>query len=114
MYTSEDNIINRIAITKGAEYDYFFITGNLLKKAEVKAELNEYLENLKNTKYLSRKKLVVKYDENNLILFLRKTSKLGMIQLWELSGVCYIEDNDEELEDLGIIKLWLNTEIPEE
>ena len=113
MHTSEDRLINRIAITKGAEYDYFFITGNILKKAEVKAELNEYLENLKNTKYLSRKKLVVKYDTDNLFI-LKETSRFGNIQSWEVCGICSIDDYDEELEEFGIIKLWLNTDISEE
>ena len=113
MHTSEDKL-NRILITKGAEHDYFFITGNLLKKAEVKAELNEYLENLKNARCLSKKKLIVKYDTDNLLFFLKAASKFGIIQLWELSGICSIDDYDEELEELGIIKLWLNTDVLED
>jgi hypothetical protein len=58
--------------------------------------------------------MIIRYDTDNLLFLLRKTTRYGILQLWELSGICSIDDYDEELEELGIIKLWLNTQITEE
>ena len=46
-----------------------------------------------------------------LMLFFYKGRRFGIMQIWELSGICLETDWNEELEDSGRIRAWLLTSI---
>jgi len=46
-----------------------------------------------------------------LMLFIYKAERFGIMQTWEVTGVCIADEWDETLEDEGIIRQWCRTEI---
>lgn len=57
------------------------------------------------------------YDDDEsgrrLKLFVYKGAYIGLMQYWDLMGVCFAEDWTQEAEDDGIIRAWLHTKIEE-
>lgn len=106
MYLSEGNLIHKVFITKEAEFDYLFTAKKELDNKELKLELEEYLNNFSKVKNL-KQTIIARYD--NLLLFIERSYRLGIIQTWKLIGVCKFSDYDEELEELGLIRLWLRS-----
>ena len=46
-----------------------------------------------------------------LKLFFYKGEKLGLMQFWELKGICRAADWSEEAEDDGWVRVWLETKV---
>ena len=46
-----------------------------------------------------------------LILFIRKGYRFGIMQMWILEGICESKDYKEEMERDGSIRKWLEVEI---
>lgn len=105
-------MINKVLITKEARFDYEEVVVNrLMPSGMIKKELEEFFAN-KN--YLERYFATKFYDEESekmLLLFLRKGAIFKAMQVWKLAGICEINDYNENLEERGFIKSWLDTYI---
>jgi hypothetical protein len=47
----------------------------------------------------------------DLMLFIRKGYRFGIMQMWILEGICESKDYDESMEADGSIRKWLEVEI---
>jgi len=115
--------INKVIITAEAEFDYI----NELQlcsfpKKDIKKEVEEYLSYMElasrliECRYFRIKYYDEKWDKM-LMLFFYKGQTFSNMRMWKLSGVCYAEDWNEDLEEEGNIRSWLKNEIydlPEE
>jgi len=98
------------------EFDYFDMFRVFLDKKTLKIDIEEYINNMNSAgKYLNCFRITAKYyDERmdtTLLLFIYRGVKLHEMQLWELKGICSYNDYDEEFEDSGVIRAWLNTKL---
>lgn len=107
-------LIHKVNISPEAVFDYEeCITLGKLDKYTLKNELEEYIglnDRLREKHYFHCKY----YDDNlgqMLRVFVYRKNRLGLMQLWEIAGICQAEHWDEDIEDEGIVKSWLNTKI---
>ena len=79
----------------------------------LKKELETYIQS--NKKYWYKHYFKLKYLEEEtgtmLYVFIRPGIKLGLMKNWNVVGICKEDDWDEELEESGVIKGWLDTKI---
>ncbi|MDD4003432.1 MAG: hypothetical protein PHE12_04470 [Clostridia bacterium] len=106
-------IINKVVITEEAKFDYENIIGDMpMPRTEIKNECEYYINNFDK---LNRYYLRINYYDNvfdkMLMFFFFKGDKFGLMQIWELRGICFAEDWTEDIEDEGLIKSWLDTKI---
>ena len=52
-----------------------------------------------------------KRTDKELVLFIRKGYRFGIMQMWILEGICESKDYKEEMERDGSIRKWLEVEI---
>lgn len=109
--------INKVVFTAEAKSDYEdnMCLGILPRKA-IKREMEEYLAGIESAgRLIDCRYFRIKYfDEETdkmLMLFYYKGETLGNMCMWKLSGICLSEDWNQELEDDGLIRNWLNTRI---
>lgn len=105
-------MINKVLITKEARFDFEEVVANRqLPYKLFKQELEEFFTNkIPNERYFATKF----YDEQSdkmLLLFFRKGVIFKSMQLWKLAGICDIKDYNENLEERGLIKSWLDAYI---
>ena len=62
-----------------------------------------------------RKELRLRYKDKRtgkeLVMFIRKGYRFGIMQMWILEGICESKDYKEEMERDGSIRKWLEVEI---
>ena len=113
-------VIHKLNITAEASLDIKECLGEVVfDKRKLKAEVEEYIQNMSSSLpwwgYFRAD--YEDGDTERLKLFIYKGKKIGLMQYWELRGVCLAKDWSEEMEDEGHIRSWLNTQIediPEE
>lgn len=109
-------VIDKILITEEAKSDYIDTVGYELPSKDIKSEVEAYIELLKSSRrFTSGRYFHVNYlDEDadkTVKLFFYKGETIGRMQMWNLSGVCLAEDWNEQIEESGQIRLWLNTSL---
>ena len=121
----EDYILHKVVITTEAQFDYASIF-NLLEVIDeesflpsrfqipdMKAELEWFIQT--NRKYLYKQYFKVKYLEEQtgtmLYVFVRPGLVIGKMKNWDVVGICIADDWNEDLEEMGAIKGWLDTKI---
>ena len=113
-------VIHKLNITAEASLDIKECLGEaVFDKRKIKAEVEEYIQNMSRRlpwwDYFR-----ADYEDDNterLKLFIYKGIRIGLMQYWDLKGVCLAKDWSEEMEDEGHIRSWINTkieDIPEE
>lgn len=107
--TSEISI-NKVVITEKAKFDYNDLFGQPIPRKDLKAEAENYIDNVQKTLgcYIRLKY----YDETAdrmLMLFFYRGIRLGIMQMWELQGICLENDWTEELEECGQIRAWITS-----
>lgn len=113
-------VIHKLIITTEASLDIKECLGeNVFDKRKFKAEVEEYIQNMSNRlPWWGYFRADYEDDDTErLKLFIYKREKIGVMQFWELKGVCLVKDWSEEMEEEGQIRSWLNTKIedmPEE
>lgn len=113
-------VIHKLNITAEATLDIKESLGDaVFDKRKFKADVEEYIQNMsKRLPWWGYFR--ADYEDNDterLKLFIYKGKKIGLMQYWELRGVCLAQDWSEEMEDEGHIRSWINTNIedmPEE
>ena len=113
-------VIHKLNITAEASLDIKECLGEVVfDKRKLKAEVEEYIQNMSSSlPWWGYFRADYEGDDIECLkLFIYKGEKLGVMQFWDLRGVCLAKDWSEELEDEGHIRSWLNTQIediPEE
>lgn len=112
-----ENLIHKVHITPEAVFDYEeTLELGTLPKNEIKAELEEYIDYITKSGYLNRTtyhkcKYYDEHSDRMLMLFIYKAERFGIMQTWEVKGICIADEWNETLEDEGIIRQWCRTEI---
>lgn len=110
-----DLLIHKVSITDEAKFDYeTTISPNFaLISKELKEELEFYLFHNKRLSYKHYIRLKYFDDQSDceLMLFMRTSNQFASMKIWKLVGICKSEDWNEELEENGIIKAWLDTSL---
>jgi hypothetical protein len=122
-----ETTINKITVTAEAEYDYGCClcerrpeAGEApvakLDKRVIKAEVEEYIDTMNRAgRLLHNRYFRCRYDDApsglTLMLFLYRAERLGIMQYWNLAGICRAGDWTEDAEDDGSIRRWLGTKV---
>ena len=110
-----DLLIHKISISDEAEFDYeTSISPNFrFIKKELKEELEFYIQQNHKlwNKYYMRLKYYDEQTDKYLMVFLRKHLQVVSMKIWNVVGICEYNDWDEELEEEGQIKVWLDSSL---
>lgn len=110
-----DLLIHKVSISDEAKFDYeTTISPNFdFVKKELKEELEFYIQ--ANKKLWYKQYMRLKYiDEQSgmcLMVFIRTQSTFLHMKVWNVVGICNYDDWDEDMEESGKIKSWLDTSI---
>ena len=109
-------IINKVIITAEAKSDYEeSVVCFPMPCSEIKLECEKYIDNLqdvgKPVGYYFRTKYLIESSGEMLMLFFYKGERFGLMQIWNLKGMCLADDWSEDAEDDGSIRTWLNSRI---
>lgn len=108
-----DLLIHKINLTDEVKFDYeTSISPNFdFIAKDIKNEIEFYL--MHNHKLWYKRYLRVNYydeqSEQMLMFFIRESNKFLSMKTWNIVGVCKAEDWNEDIEEDGIIKAWLDT-----
>lgn len=103
-------MINKLVMTKGAVFDYEeIVCGMELNKLKFRQETEKLIGNTE--KQTLRLVYPDPSSKKELMLFLRRGYDFGIMRLWILEGICETADYEEEMENNGVIKKWLEIEI---
>lgn len=110
-----EGIIHKVIISDEARCDYEdSITWSVMPVVEIKKDLEEYIKNMAAAKRLTennrfRVKYIDEQADETLILFVYKAERFSIIQTWKVKGICRESEYDEEWENLGFIRNWINS-----
>lgn len=108
-----DLLLHKVNLTEEVKFDYeTSISPNFdLISKEIKNEIEFYIQN--HTKIWNKRYMrLTYYDEQSdsmLMFFIREYKQFLSMKTWNVVGVCLVEDWNEELEECGQIKAWLDT-----
>lgn len=108
-----ERVINKVIISDEARFDYEWLIGGIMPIADIKYETEEYIDNFKSRfdGYYFRIKYLDETVDRMIMMFFYKAEKIGMMQMWELAGICLAEDWTEGLEESGQVRVWLKSKI---
>ena len=121
----EEYSIHGITISVEAKFDYALIFNllvgdfgselppNFQIESEIKEDLQTYIaynSKLWNKNYF-RATYIHEQTDKKLIFFIRKVKKFLSMQMWEVVGVCELDDYSEELEEIGQFRVWYDTKV---
>jgi len=118
----DDALIFKVRITEEAKFDFEETLGGDMSavtpfgttiKNDIKQQVEEFM--LWTNKYRHKPYFKVPYineiDGERLLLFFRQKERYACMQIIELVGITYENDWDEELEECGQVKVWLDSKI---
>ena len=110
-------VIHKLKITAEAAFDIIEVLSlPQLDRRKLKAAVEEYICLMRAAGRLPwwgyfRCDYICEDSGVRLKLFIYKRARLGLMQHWELAGVCLSEDWSEEAEEDGLVRSWLLTKI---
>jgi len=112
-------VIHKLNITAEAAFDIADGLGlEQFDKRTLKAETEEYITLMTASKRLPwwgyfRCDYIDEASGRRLKLFIYKGERFGLMQMWDLKGVCEVAEWTQDAEDDGLIRSWLETKITE-
>lgn len=104
--------INKVTITKGAVFDYEeIVCFTEFDYSAMKEKAEELIEGQLEEADELRLRCEDGQTGKELVLFVRKGYRFGIMQMWVLEGICEAKDYDEKMESDGSIREWLEVEI---
>jgi len=84
-------------------------------KAEIKAELEEYIQHHSKHKhqYYFRVRWLDEQHNRELMLFIKRSEKISIMQNWTVVGICVASEWTEDLEEDGLVRSWYETKLNE-
>ena len=110
-------VIHKLNITPEAAFDLSECLGlDKFNKRALKTETEEYLNNLTVSGRLPwwgyfRCDYIDEDSGRRLKLFIYRGMRIGLMQYWDLTGVCEAADWTQDAEDDGLIRVWLESKI---
>ena len=112
-----EKVINKVKITDEAVVDYEAVSlSDSMPKADIKQQTESYIDNMQaigrlRYGYYFRCKYLDEQTGQMLLLFFYKGQTFGKMQIWKLVGLCVADDWNDDLEDSGQIRFWLNSKV---
>ena len=107
-----EHLIHKVSISEEAVFDVECMNASSnFNKCDTKKELEDYITEHNKLHYKKYFRLKDYIGETEIIYFIRKGLRVGIMQIWEVLGICEAKYWDEELEDYGIIRGWYNTKL---
>lgn len=117
--------IHKLNISEEAKFDYAFLFNmlvgdfgsdlppNFRLDPEIITETERYLFNNRKVwhKHYLRLTYIDEWTGRELMLFILQKNKDGILQNWELVGICDADSWNEDAEESGKIRAWYNTKI---
>lgn len=105
-------MIHKVHITKEARFDFEdIIACGVMPVYNYKREIEEYFKHITPKEKYFIKRIYDEEIKKMLLLFFRKGHTIRTMQIWILAGICDISDYNENLEERGLIKNWLDNYI---
>lgn len=110
-------VIHKLNITAEAVFDLTECLGlTRFDKQTLKRETEEYITRQERTECIPwwdyfRCDYIDEDSGWRLKLFIYKRARLGLMQYWDLAGVCLAEEWTQEAEDDGLIRVWLQSKV---
>jgi hypothetical protein len=111
------DLIHKLNITAEAAFDISEVLElTWLDRRVLKSEIEYYISHMTTSGRLPwwgyfRCDYVDEDTGRRLKLFINKGGRAGLMQFWDLVGVCEAADWTQDAEDDGIIRAWLNMKI---
>lgn len=115
-----EQIIHRIVVTEEAAGDYADLGGFILDRSDLARELAEYItirQFYERGVGYFRANCFDGGTDRMLMLFIYKAGRMGLMQFWEIRGICEAADWTEDAEYDGQVRAWINTrtmELPDD
>jgi len=120
-----EETIHKLIVSEEAKFDYANLFGLLVGEFgndlppdfqlpyKIQEETETYITNHRKltAKHYLRLTYIIDELDVSLMLFIIKRHKEDTTQYWELVGICYEEDWNEELEECGEMRNWYNSKI---
>lgn len=107
-----EHLIHKVKITEEAEFDVECMNAlSIFDKAYTKSELEFYIKNTKKVQNKHYFRLRDYLGDTEIMYFIKKSHKLGKMQMWNVVGICEAQYWDEEMEESGIIRGWYETKL---
>lgn len=108
-----EHLIHKVNITEEAEFDIECMenASSNFNKKETKQELEFYITENKKYQFKHYFRLKDFIGETKVLYFIKKGLKFANMQIWDLVGICEEEFWDEEMEESGIIRSWIETKL---
>lgn len=108
-----EHLIHKVNITEEFKFDIECMenASSNFNKKETKEELEFYISNNTKVQHKHYFRLKDYIGEIKVIYFIKRGLKFANMQIWDLVGVCEEEFWDEELEESGIIRNWIETKL---
>ena len=110
-------LLHKLVVSAEAKFDYEenMVLGDIpeqdiVKEIEEHLSFKQQMNKLGNVKYLRLKY----FDEKSvtmLMMFVYRRDIISINQVWELCGICEEDNWTEELDDDGIIRGWIKSEV---
>jgi len=108
-------VIHKLNITAEAAFDLSDCLGlERLDRRTLKAETEEYITRMTASGRIPwwgyfRADYIDEDSGRRLKLFVYKRKRIGLMQYWDLSGVCEADDWTQDAEDDGLVRVWVET-----
>ena len=107
-----EHLIHKVNISEEAVFDVECMNASSnFNKYNTKKELEDYITEHNKLHYKKYFRLKDYLGETQIMYFIRKGLRVGIMQIWDVLGICEAKYWDEELEDYGIIRVWYNTKL---
>lgn len=117
--------IHKLNISEEAKFDYAFLFNmlvgdfgsdlppNFRLDPQIVKEVETYLFHNRKVwyKHYLRLTYIDELTDRELMLFILQKNKDGILQNWELVGICDADSWNEDAEESGKIRAWYNTKI---
>lgn len=107
-----EHLIHKVNISEEAEFDVECMNASSnFKKYKTKVALEEYITEHTKLHYKKYFRLKDYIGETEIIYFIRQGMRAGIMQMWDVIGICEAQYWDEELEDYGLIRVWYDSKV---
>ena len=107
-----EHLLHKVNITEEAEFDIECMNAlSIFDKQQTKEELEFYItsrKKLHNKHYFRLKDML---GDTEIMYFIKKGNRFGVMQVWNVVGICESQYWDEEMEECGIIRGWYETKL---
>ena len=104
--------MDKLTVTRGAVFDYEEIVCLLpFDAARIKSDVEKRLAQCGSAEGPLRLRYHDDATDKDLLFFIRKGYRFGIMQLWIAEGICEEKDYDPAMEEDGRIRKWLEVEI---